>query len=107
MFENLKKWLINKLGGYHYTEWRRMCDEEDKKHEAALAEKDRTIMELANLSAGTPEDCKRGTWCSECVFAVRKLVNTGQFPYYESYTTYYCGKSEACQHLLRKGGSDA
>jgi hypothetical protein len=83
------------------------CYEEDKKHEAALAEKDRTIMELANLSAGTQEDCKRGTWCSECVFAVRRLANTGTFPYYESYTTYYCGKGESCKHLLRKGGSDA
>ena len=103
----LKDRIIQLLGGYTYTEWRKMCYEEDKKHEAALAEKDRTIMELANLSAGTPEDCKRGTWCSECVFAVRKSARTGQYPYYENYTTYYCGKGESCKHLLRKGGSDA
>lgn len=103
----LKDRIIQLLGGCTHTEWGKRCYEEDKKHEAALAEKDRTIMELANLSDGTPEDCKRGTWCSECVFAVRKSVKTGQYPYYERYTTYYCGKGEACQHLLRKGGSDA
>ena len=107
LIDNLKRWLIRKLGGYTHTEWGKRCYEEDKKHEEALAEKDRAIMELANLSAGTPEDCKRGTWCSECVFAVRKSARIGQYPYYENYTTYYCGKGESCKHLLRKGGSDA
>ena len=100
-------WLINELGGYTHTEWGERCYEEDKKHDAALAEKDRVIMELANLSAGTPEDCKRGTWCEECTFAVRKVARAGQFPYHEHYITYYCGKAEVCKHLLRKGGSDA
>lgn len=105
--ERLKDWLIDKLGGYTTTEWRMQCHEQDKKMEDALAEKDRAIMELANLSSGTPEDCKRGTWCSECVFAVRKSARTGQFPHYENYTTYYCGKGESSKHLLRKGDTDA
>lgn len=103
----LKDRIINLLGGYTTEEWGKLCFHEDAKHEAALKEKDRAIMELADLSAGTPEDCKRGTWCSECVFVKRKVARVGTPPYYEHYTTYYCGKAEACQHLLRKGGSDA
>ena len=100
----LKNWLINKLGGYTYAEWGDRCYKEDKKHDDALAEKDRVILELTDLSAGTPEGCKRGTWCEECSFAKRKVARVGTAPYYDHYTTYYCGKAEACQHLLRKGG---
>lgn len=98
--DNLKRWLIRKLGGYTHTEWGKRCYEEDKKHEAALAEKDRAIMELANLSAGTPEDCKRGTWCSECIFVRRKIVYIGQYPYSSPLEASYCGKAEACKNLV-------
>lgn len=103
----LKDRIIHLFGGYTAEEWGKLCLHEDTKHEEALAEKDRVILELTNLSAGTPEDCKRGTWCEECGFAKRKVVRVGSAPYYDHYTTYYCGKAEACQHLLRKGGSDA
>jgi hypothetical protein len=100
MFENLKKWLINKLGGYHYTEWRRMCYKEHKKHEKALAKKDELIRELAKLTDSTPEDCKRGTWCSECIFVRRRIVYIGQYPYSSPLEASYCGKDGACKNLV-------
>lgn len=100
----LKDGIIRLLGGHTSDDWSKLCLHEDAKHEDALAEKDRVILELTMLSEGTPEGCKRGTWCAECGFAQRKTVRVGTYPYYDNYTTYYCGKAEACQHLLRKGG---
>lgn len=102
MSENLKNWLIDKLGGYTPREWHTMCIQEDTKHEAALEKKDETIRELAKLPDFTPDDCIRGAWCSECVFVRRKHVRIGQYPDSSYIDTYYCGKAEVCKHLLIK-----
>lgn len=98
----IRDWLIDALGGYTHAEWCARCYEKDKKHDEVLAEKDRVIMELVNLSKGTPDDCKRGVWCEGCAFAKRRSVRVEEFPYYSKYTSYYCGKAEACKHLLPK-----
>lgn len=96
----LRDWLIHRLGGYTYAEWDDRCCKEDRKHEAALAEKVRTIRELAKLPDSTPGDCKRGTWCSECIFVRRKIVYIGQYPYSSPLEATYCGKAEACKNLV-------
>ena len=100
MFENLKNWLIDKLGGYTYAEWGKMRYEQDKKYEEALAKKDKVIQELAKLQDSTPEDCKRGTWCSECIFVRRKVAVIGQYPYSSLLEATYCGKDGACKNLV-------
>ena len=103
----LRDWLIHLLGGYTRKEWGEHCFVKDDKYEEALAEKDQTIKQLVDLSNGTPEDCKRGTWCGECVFAMKKTARIGEFPYYEHYTTFYCNKAGACKYLTRRGDTNA
>jgi hypothetical protein len=95
------------LGGYARKEWDEHCFVKDDKYEKSLAEKDQTIKQLINLSNGTPEDCKRGTWCEACVFAMKKTARIGEYPYYEQYTTFYCNKEGACKRFTRKGVTDA
>lgn len=98
----LKDRIIHLLGGYTHTEWGKRCYEEDKKHEDTLVKKDEAIRDLAKLPDFTPDDCTRGTWCSECVFARIKRARVGQYPYTSYVEAYYCGKTEACKHLLIK-----
>jgi hypothetical protein len=95
----LTDWLIKCLGGYTEREWDRRIYAEDKKLDAALAKKDEVIMELALLRDNTPGDCKRGEWCSQCVYAKRKVVYTGSYPGESQHVAYYCGKEGACKNL--------
>ena len=103
MIQRIKDWLINRLGGFTRKCWTDTWLSEDLRHDKALLEKDKVIKEILSLSENTPGDCKRGAWCSECIFAKKKVVRVGATPYYEHYTTYYCGKDETCKHLTVKG----
>ncbi len=94
----LADWIISRLGGYTQAQWRGA----DRKHDKELAEKDRVIMELARLPDSTPADCKRGEWCSWCVYAKKKIVHTGSYPYQDSHVVYHCGKEGVCKNLTFK-----
>lgn len=90
--------LIHLLGGVTCKEYLEL----DKRLDAAIAERAATIKELINLQDGTPDDCKRGAWCEECAFAKRRGVRVGSGLLTQHLTVHYCGKAEACKHLLPK-----
>lgn len=55
---------------------------------------------LTQLRDGTPEDCKRGTWCKSCQFNKTHFVKKQGYQYPN--TGYFCGRGDACKHYVLK-----
>ncbi len=55
------------------------------------------IGELTKINKNTPEDCKRGPWCTACAYdkKLSKYISLHK----ASVHTSYCGKAEACEHF--------
>lgn len=66
-----------------------------------LKEKDSKITRLEEFITredGTPEDCKRGTWCGACEFSRSYHIGHG----YDRRVFYFCDKGNACPNFVEK-----
>lgn len=82
-------------------------DEDIARLEQKLDEAEATISNLnSNLRSfkavndGTPEDCKRGSWCGACEFA-KEVVIPGKSFLGNTHVTF-CGKGESCSNFVQK-----
>ena len=68
---------------------------EEKQSENNRMEK--IISELTTINDNTPEDCKRGPWCTACAYdkKLSKYISIHK----ASVHTHYCGKAEACEQF--------
>ena len=99
----LKDALIHLLGGYTLQEFSDAMYRADRRWEELYTDREETIRELAVLDAQTPEDCKRGAWCDDCVFSGKHQFMTDKnAPYRRTHSMTYCMRDGACKSLRFK-----
>lgn len=96
-------WLIKLLGGYTMDEWHKRVYELDKKHDAAIYEKDKQLEDALQYVKKTVDGCTRGEWCECCAFGKRLSVSTGEWPYNRHHYTHICQKGDSCKEFVERG----
>ena len=99
----LKDALIHLLGGYTTDEFNGAMYRADRRWEELYADREEVIKKLTVLSAQTPEDCKRGAWCDDCVFSGKHHFWLDKHtPYRRKHAMTYCMRGDACKSLRFK-----
>lgn len=56
------------------------------------------LEEFRKLDDATPNDCKRGRWCSSCKFRREMFEKIGC----NWRTVYFCGKAKSCSNFVQE-----
>lgn len=93
----IKEWLIHVLGGRTEGEYRYVKAMQKQDY----LKYDEKIKELMKLSYGTPEHCKRGEWCKQCLFVKKIHISPNQYNPLPR-ELYFCGKGNICPSMIAR-----
>ena len=93
----IKNWLIEALGGRTEEDHRIILNS----YLCEIRKLELKIEELRLLSDGTPEHCKRGEWCKQCVFVKTVHVSPNRYTPIPR-ELYFCGKGDICPSMIAR-----